>query len=97
MQSINEALVHRETIAATLIEAHPERELFAAFLDACLDLDRALLQWRDRHIRFVEGMIGTRRGTGGGGLHYLAGTVAATPAYLTQAFPCLWHARSFVQ
>ena len=55
VQSINEALVHRETIAATLIEAHPERELFASFLDACLDLDRALLQWRDRHIRFVEG------------------------------------------
>jgi tryptophan 2,3-dioxygenase len=42
-------------------------------------------------------MIGTRRGTGGGGLRYLTGTVASPYAYLTQAFPCLWQARSFVQ
>jgi tryptophan 2,3-dioxygenase len=97
VQSLNESLIHRETIAATLIEARPEKELFAAFLDVCLELDRSLLQWRDRHIRFVEGMIGTRRGTGGGGLRYLTGTVASTDSYLTQAFPCLWQARSFVQ
>ncbi len=37
VQSLNESLIHRETIAATLIEARPEKELFAAFLDVCLE------------------------------------------------------------
>ncbi|MGE3107530.1 MAG: tryptophan 2,3-dioxygenase family protein [Phycisphaerales bacterium] len=97
IQTMNEAIVNRETVAAALIDAHPAKERFATFLDSCLGVDRALLQWRDRHIRFVEGMIGTRAGTGGGGVRYLRGTVSTTPIYKTHGLPCLWQARSFVQ
>ncbi len=97
LEGMNDSLMHRETVTAALINAMPEKELFAAFLNACLKLDGALLQWRDRHIRFVEAMIGTRVGTGGGGIRYLSGTVAHRHTYVTHAFPCLWQARSFVQ
>lgn len=97
LAAMADATQHRETVAAALIDAHPERELFAAFLDACLELDQSLLLWRDRHLRFVEGMIGSRVGTGGGGLRYLGTTITARHTYLTHAFPCLWQARSFVQ
>jgi tryptophan 2,3-dioxygenase len=98
LDSLNESLVHRETVAATFLDAHLEKEVFTGFLEACITLDRSLLQWRDRHIRFVEGMIGTRAGTGGGGIRYLRGTTSNTnPIYRTHALPCLWQSRSLVQ
>ena len=57
-----------------------------------------MLYWRDAHIRFVEGIIGTRAGTGGGGVKYLRMTTdASRSAYLTHALPCLWQARSLVE
>ncbi|HLO39630.1 MAG TPA: tryptophan 2,3-dioxygenase family protein [Phycisphaerales bacterium] len=98
IESLNESLVHRETVAATFLDAHAEKEIFTGFLEACITLDRSLLQWRDRHIRFVEGMIGTRAGTGGGGIRYLRGTTSnVNPIYRTHALPCLWQSRSLVQ
>jgi tryptophan 2,3-dioxygenase len=98
VDAIARAAAQSEVVAATLIEAMPEPPIFSGFLEACLQMDDALLQWRDRHIRFVEAMIGTRRGTGGGGIAYLRGTVAARQAdYRTHALPCLWQARSFLR
>ncbi|MGD9689893.1 MAG: tryptophan 2,3-dioxygenase family protein [Phycisphaerales bacterium] len=95
---LDAALQHRETLVAAFIEMHPEQERFAQFLEACLEMDGALLRWRDRHIRFVEAIIGMRRGTGGGGISYLRTTTAAERGpQFTLAFPCLWQARSFVQ
>lgn len=95
---LDAALAHRETVASAFIEMHPEQERFTQFLGACLEMDAAMLRWRDRHIRFVEAIIGMRRGTGGGGIAYLRTTTAADrgPEF-THAFPCLWQARSFVQ
>lgn len=98
VSALDAALSHRETLTASLIAMHPAQERFAQFLNACLDLDSALLRWRDRHIRFVEAQIGLRRGTGGGGIAYLRTTTAAErPAFFTHALPCLWQSRSFVQ
>ncbi len=95
---LDSALSHRETLVAAFIEMHPEQERFTLFLEACLEMDSALLRWRDRHIRFVEAQIGMRRGTGGGGIAYLRTTTAADRGpQFTHAFPCLWQARSFVQ
>ncbi len=98
VRGLDGALAHRETLVAAFIEMHPEQERFAQFLEACLNLDAAILRWRDRHIRFVEAIIGMRRGTGGGGIAYLRTTTAADRGpQFTHAVPCLWQARSFVQ
>lgn len=102
IEELDKALSHRENIAAALLAMRepidPIRAAVVRLLDACLRLDGALLAWRDRHIRFVESIIGARRGTGGGGVQYLRGTTKASRGmYLTHAFPCLWEARSLVQ
>ncbi|HYE63540.1 MAG TPA: tryptophan 2,3-dioxygenase family protein [Phycisphaerales bacterium] len=97
LRNLSRALGHRETIVAALLEMDDRVTPLTVFLRTCLDLDAAILRWRDVHIRFVEAMIGMRRGTGGGGIDYLRTTTAATrgPQY-THGFPCLWQARSFV-
>lgn len=90
------ALAHRETIVATLFEQETDVSPLSAFLKEALRLDGAVLGWRDRHIRFVEEQIGSRPGTGGGGISYLRATTQGA-MYRTHAAPCLWMARTFVQ
>lgn len=100
LRDVDAALAHRETIAAARIEMlaeDGEGTVLRDFLEACRQVDGAVLAWRDRHIRFVEGIIGIRRGTGGGGLRYLRATVdAQRETYLTHGLPALWQARTFV-
>jgi tryptophan 2,3-dioxygenase len=100
--ALDQVLAGRETIVAALLQMRclrdPREMALAAFLEACLTLDDALLHWRDVHIRFVERMIGFRPGTGGGGVNYLRRTVAPDgEMYIQRSFPCLWQARSVVQ
>ena len=90
------ALAHRETITATLFEQEADVSTLAAFFKEALRLDGAILAWRDRHIRFVEEQIGSRPGTGGGGISYLRATTDGA-MFRTHAVPCLWMARTFVQ
>jgi tryptophan 2,3-dioxygenase len=102
MDDLDEVLSHRETISVALLisrrQTDPHRAAISRFLEACLRLDAELLHWRDTHIRFVEGIIGKRRGTGGGGIQYLQRTVdPSRGAFFTHGFPCLWYARSVVQ
>lgn len=97
VRGLSDAIVDGEVLAATFILGQQPPRRFAAFLESCLQIDRALLQWRDHHIRFVEMMIGNRRGTGGGGVKYLHETVRQQPLYMTHAFPCLWQARSLIR
>lgn len=92
------ALGHPETSTAVEVLASGRSTALGRLLDACVRADEALLGWRDAHIRFVERMIGTKPGTGGGGLPYLRTTVDRSPArdYLLRSFPALWAARSFL-
>jgi tryptophan 2,3-dioxygenase len=92
------ALGHPETSMAVHLLRSGRRTPEVRFLDACLRADEAVLAWRDAHIRFVERMIGTKPGTGGGGLPYLRTTVDRSPArdHLLRSFPALWAARSFL-
>jgi tryptophan 2,3-dioxygenase len=101
IDQLGEVLSHRETIVATRMAAmaspSSDQIALAEFMAACVALDEALLRWRDRHIRFVESMIGRRPGTGGGGVAYLRHTVASDrPPHTTHAFPCLWQSRSLL-
>lgn len=98
LASVDRALAHREVIAGALLEMHEPDSRLNQFMSAAQRVDAALLRWRDRHIRFVESIIGMRRGTGGGGIQYLRGTTSPVrgPHY-THALPCIWQSRSFVQ
>lgn len=64
----------------------------AAMLEAVLDLDEALANWRDRHIQMVARVLGGGRvstmGAKNSGLHYLRPTTSK------RAFPEIWDARS---
>ncbi len=98
LRTVDRALGQREVVVAALLEMHHPDSRLSGFLNAAMRLDAALLRWRDRHIRFVESIIGMRRGTGGGGIQYLRGTTSPVrgPHY-THALPAIWQARSFVQ
>lgn len=66
----------------------------AALLEAVLELDQALINWRTRHIAMVSRVLGGGRlsttGSAGSGLPYLRQTQPL------KAFPELWDARSFL-
>ncbi|MBV8084073.1 MAG: hypothetical protein JO247_04575 [Chloroflexi bacterium] len=66
----------------------------ADLLEAVLELDEALLNWRDRHIEMVARVIGGGRistmGAVDSGLGYLKATISK------RAFPEVWEARSFL-
>jgi tryptophan 2,3-dioxygenase len=65
----------------------------AAFLcELLVDLDEALQEWRYRHVKMVERMIGTKYGTGGSsGVEYLKKTL------FTPSFPDLWAIRTEIE
>jgi len=101
IEGLGEVLSHKETAVAALLamkRLSGDQPALQSFLEACLELDAALLRWRDQHVRFVESIIGRRPGTGGAGVNYLRSTTdPALAGFLTHAFPCLWQARTIVQ
>ncbi|HZS48606.1 MAG TPA: tryptophan 2,3-dioxygenase family protein [Blastocatellia bacterium] len=59
--------------------------------EALIEYDENFLTWRDRHVRMVERMIGSKRGTGGSeGAEYLRRTLDK------KFFPELWHVRTYL-
>jgi tryptophan 2,3-dioxygenase len=60
----------------------------AEVCEALVDIDEGLQEWRYRHVKMVERIIGARRGTGGSaGAEYLRSTL------FRPAFPDLWEVR----
>lgn len=85
-----------ETIHASLILENPSInfQLFD-FLQSCLELDEAILIWRQYHMSFVNKMIGARQGTGGGGIKYLNEILTPEKSkFMNQGFPTLWESRT---
>jgi tryptophan 2,3-dioxygenase len=61
----------------------------AEVCEALIDIDEGIQEWRYRHVKMVERIIGTKSGTGGSpGAAYLRGTL------FRPAFPDLWEVRS---
>jgi tryptophan 2,3-dioxygenase len=57
--------------------------------EALVDIDEGIQEWRYRHVKMVERIIGARSGTGGSaGAEYLRSTL------FRPAFPDLWEVRS---
>jgi len=71
---------HEAYKAAIMILTNREQPLFQIpfqFLQAIMDLDAKMTQWRQRHAEMVNRMVGTKIGTGGSsGYYYLIATAA---------------------
>jgi len=74
-----------------LLEIYARPEEYFHLYDLCEELvthDQQILMWRFHHVRVVERLIGTKRGTGGSpGVRYLNSTLEK------RAFPLLWEVR----
>ena len=78
--------------AVVEILTHPERFFQETLLEeALLEHDECFSLWRSHHIKMVERMVGTKRGTGGSeGVVYLRSTLDK------KFFPELWEARTYL-
>jgi tryptophan 2,3-dioxygenase len=78
-----------ETIQALLVEVYADDTAPAAEVcEALVDIDEGIQEWRYRHVKMVERIIGTKKGTGGSaGADYLRSTL------FRPAFPDLWAVR----
>ncbi len=81
-----------ETIQALLVEVYRDESAPAAEVcEALVDIDEGIQEWRYRHVKMVERIIGAKVGTGGSaGAEYLRSTL------FKPAFPDLWEIRSRV-
>ena len=76
-------------LKASLIGAYRDDAGAAAVLEALLDIDEGIQEWRYRHVKMVERTIGVRTGTGGSaGAAYLRSTLEIS------FFPELWSIRA---
>jgi tryptophan 2,3-dioxygenase len=76
-------------VNAVLAEVYADAATPAEVCEALVDIDEGIQEWRYRHVKMVERIIGARTGTGGStGAAYLRGTL------FRPAFPDLWAIRS---
>jgi tryptophan 2,3-dioxygenase len=80
------------TIQAMLVEVYRDESAPPAEVcEALVDIDEGIQEWRYRHVKMVERIIGAKVGTGGSaGAEYLRSTL------FRPAFPDLWEIRSQV-
>jgi tryptophan 2,3-dioxygenase len=70
--------------------ATPERAVLHRVCELLLDHDEAISRWRFHHAQMAAREIGSRPGTGGGGVAYLDTTIAL------RFFPELWEVRNLL-
>jgi tryptophan 2,3-dioxygenase len=76
-------------VNAVLAEVYADSATPAEVCEALVDIDEGVQEWRYRHVKMVERIIGAKSGTGGSsGAAYLRGTL------FRPAFPDLWAIRS---
>jgi tryptophan 2,3-dioxygenase len=76
-------------VEALLTEVYAKSGEPAEVCEALVDIDEGLQEWRYRHVKMVERIIGAKTGTGGSaGSSYLRATL------FRPAFPELWEIRS---
>ena len=77
-----------DAVQALLAEVYANAATPAEVCEALVDIDEGVQEWRYRHVKMVERIIGGKTGTGGAGAAYLRGTL------FRPAFPDLWEIRS---
>ncbi|MGO9221078.1 MAG: tryptophan 2,3-dioxygenase [Streptosporangiaceae bacterium] len=76
-------------VLALLADVYADAGTSAEVCDALIDVDQGIQEWRYRHVKAVERIIGTKAGTGGSsGVEYLRSTL------FRPVFPDLWEIRS---
>jgi tryptophan 2,3-dioxygenase len=81
--------VSNDRAQALLAEVYAGSSDPAEVCEALIDIDEGIQEWRYRHVKMVERIIGAKTGTGGSaGAAYLRGTL------FRPAFPDLWEVRS---
>jgi tryptophan 2,3-dioxygenase len=76
-------------IQALLAQVYERSGEPAEICEALVDIDEGVQEWRYRHVKMVERIIGAKQGTGGSaGSSYLRSTL------FRPAFPDLWEVRS---
>jgi tryptophan 2,3-dioxygenase len=80
-----------DAVNVLLAEVYADAATPAEVCEALIDIDEGLQEWRYRHVKMVERIIGAKAGTGGStGAQYLRGTL------FRPAFPDLWAVRAQV-
>jgi tryptophan 2,3-dioxygenase len=75
-------------VQAVLAQVYADESTAAEVCEALVDIDEGVQEWRYRHVKMVERLIGGARGTGGStGADYLRSTL------FRPAFPDLWAVR----
>ncbi|MBO0803412.1 MAG: tryptophan 2,3-dioxygenase [Nocardiopsaceae bacterium] len=78
-----------ERVQAVLASVYADSSTPEDVCEALIDIDEGIQEWRYRHVKMVERIIGTKAGTGGStGADYLRGTL------FRPFFPDLWAIRS---
>ena len=78
-----------DAVNALLAQVYADDATPAEVCEALVDIDEGVQEWRYRHVKMVERIIGAKTGTGGStGAAYLRGTL------FRPAFPDLWSIRS---
>jgi tryptophan 2,3-dioxygenase len=78
-----------ESVQETLLAVYADAGEPAEVCEALVDIDEGVQEWRYRHVKMVERIIGRKSGTGGSaGSEYLRSTL------FHPAFPDLWEIRS---
>jgi tryptophan 2,3-dioxygenase len=78
-----------EPVKKILMDVYAHDPALAYFCEMLLDFDEKLQEWRYRHAKMVERIIGIKKGTGGStGVEYLKSTL------FKPSFPDLWAIRS---
>ncbi len=72
-----------------LADVYAQAGAAAEVCEALLDIDEGIQEWRYRHVKMVERIIGLKTGTGGS-----AGSAYLRSTLFRSAFPDLWEVRS---
>jgi tryptophan 2,3-dioxygenase len=72
-----------------LVDVYAEAGAAAEVCEALVDIDEGVQEWRYRHVKMVERIIGVKSGTGGS-----AGSAYLRTTLFSSAFPDLWEVRS---
>jgi tryptophan 2,3-dioxygenase len=82
-------IVPSEAVQAAIFALYERESELSLFCEMLLDIDERIQEWRYRHVKMVERIIGARHGTGGStGVEYLKTTLSSL------CFPDLWAIRS---
>ena len=77
------------TVQALLAQVYERQGEEAEVCETLVDIDEGVQEWRYRHVKMVERIIGAKTGTGGS-----AGSAYLRSTLFLPAFPDLWEVRS---